>query len=135
MRTASIALALILAAPALAQSVHALDGTHETRSNDFEGRVLFIEYTNRSDRTQYATVTRLNDYFGLTAAHVAAAIKPGTTPLVGTGPDYQTDQGTTRTIIDWGFHPTWTGTFDGTAVDLGWVRFDQPLPGPSGVEF
>ncbi|MFG0305111.1 MAG: GC-type dockerin domain-anchored protein [Phycisphaerales bacterium JB040] len=131
----SIVLAALTLAPAAhAQSVHVLDGTHETRSNDFEGRVLFIEYTNRSDRVQHATVTRLNDHFGLTAAHVAAAIKPGSSPTVGTGPDYQTDRGTTRTIIDWGFHPTWTGSFDGTAVDLGWVRFDQPLPGPPGFE-
>jgi hypothetical protein len=131
---AALALAAVLVAPAAAQSVHALDGTHETLSNDFDGRVLFIEYTNRSDRVQRATVVRLNDYFGLTAAHVAAAIKPGSSPLVGTGTDYHTIQGTTRNLIDWGTHPTWNGTFDGTVIDLAWVRFDQPLPGPPGFE-
>jgi|GEM_PF-2441850 len=134
MRTASIALALTLAAPALAQSVHALDGTHETRSNDFEGRALWIQYTGGAGATRFATVIRLNDYYGLTAAHVARGIKNGTTPTVGTGSNYNTDPGITRSVIDWDTHPTWNGSFDGTAVDLAWVRFDEPLPGPPGFE-
>jgi hypothetical protein len=107
------------------------DGRYEAHSTQFQGESFFVD-AERPDGTWAfrGSGIRVNEWYGLTAAHLFLnGSQSFSNARIGTGSNYLTDRGEVRSIVSFGLHPSWTGVFDGTAIDLAWVKFDQPLSG------
>jgi len=96
----------------------------------YEGQQLWIsrEYDGV---IQHFSAVRINRCWGVTAGH--AFLSSGfefTNHQVGDGSNWDTDPGTMRDVAEFHMHPTWeavNGHWDGQAVDLAVIRFDQQL--------
>lgn len=133
-RTAQLALvAMVLACATSLQAgvFHDLNNDrHSVLGDQFQGQVLWVDTNTPDGRKLRGTAVRLNEHYGLTAAHLftqnASLLSDFT---VGNGSNYFSDQGETRSIADFGIHPSWDGTFSNGSADLAWIRFDSPLAG------
>ena len=116
-----------------AQSMHTLQSLADATPNaePYAGKVMwFARHWTEYGVVSYSSAVRLNKYWGITAAHAVEA--PGTPPdmfTVGTGSNWMTDPGETREIVEYITYPGWVGVWDGTAVDLAVIRWEEPLEG------
>jgi hypothetical protein len=123
--------------PAVAGSYHStavVYGAAESYDDSFQNQVFWMEFDNPDGSTSHATALRVNQWYGLTSAHVFLDFNGmHTGHLVGNGSNYLTEPGETRTIAEYGLHPTWTGSHSGGVldeIDLAWFRFDSVWDGP-----
>jgi len=108
-------------------------GAAEAHDDQFDGSVVWIEFVGSAGSTLHATGVMLNEWYGLTAAHVILGNGQFSTDfVVGIGDNYLTNPGSVYGVDDYGTHPTWTGTFSGgnlSEIDLAWFKLDAPIPG------
>ncbi|MCA9227067.1 MAG: PEP-CTERM sorting domain-containing protein [Planctomycetales bacterium] len=108
-------------------------GAAEQHDDQFDGQVFWISSERPNGDPVHTVGVRLNEWYGLTVGH--SFLLEGetlTNHVVGNGSNYLTDLGDTRTIAEWGVHPTWTGPPSGgvlSQVDLAWFRFDSAWAG------
>src|SRR5688572_21488913 len=116
------------------------DSEYRENSDRFQGSTLWIigaDAGSNSGATR-ASAVRLNDWYGLTAAHVIAGkgLLNGRQWVVGTGNSAGTNRGEIRYITRVLLHPNRKITDGGDAnqasdnEDLAIIQFDHPLPGP-----
>jgi hypothetical protein len=108
------------------------DIQYRQHSDPFQGSALWISVEISGQRKWYGSAVRLNEWYGLSAAHVfyESGIL-STNARVGTGRNFMTDRGVTRKITSFLLVPGWHGSpdpFDGQP-DLAIIKFHKPLPG------
>jgi len=130
----------LMCSPAFAGSYHntaTVYGAAEQHDDPFDGRVFWIEAERPDGSPIRATGVRINEQFGLTVGHIfGLGGETFTNHVVGNGSNFITDRGETRSIAEFGMHPTWDGTYAGgflDQVDLAWFRFDSPWTGPDAM--
>lgn len=106
---------------------------YEAFSEQFHGQALWIKYTRPDGIRSYCSAFRLNDHWGLTAAHCVLINGSRVTDIsVGTSANRNLpEEGEMRAIVQVIIHPTYAGDSWGTSTDVALIKFDRPLPGPS----
>jgi hypothetical protein len=137
--TGLVALAAVVSLPATTalagvyHNTNTVYGAAESHDDPFGDSVVWFNFEIPGGQILPATGVMLNEWYGLTAAHVFTACnQSATNHVVGDGDNYLTNPGTTRAIADFGVHPNWYGTFCAgflSQIDLAWFKLDQPIPG------
>jgi len=108
-------------------------GAAEQHDDQFDGSVVWFSLETPDGTILPATGVMLNEWYGLTAAHVFTACnQSASNHVVGDGDNYLTNPGTTYSIADFGVHFEWYGTFCNgqlSQIDLAWFKLDQPIAG------
>lgn len=102
--------------------------TYIDHSAPYQGNALWLEFTRPDGTTTTASAVRVNEWYGLTSAHLFELNgEHFTNQRVGNGSNFMSDPGTIRSVASFGIYPGWNSTWN--AADLAWIKFDQPLPG------
>lgn len=110
-------------------------GVYEALGDQYQGSAMWLNAIRGGVEVGGFSAVRLNDWYGLTAAHpLWTGSDVATSAWGGFGDNWVSNPGFEVGIDEIHYHPTWNGNLTQVLAngwaDLAVIKFDQPVPGP-----